>query len=432
MERYWKVLLCVFGCIPLIEYLTNRLTRPSFINDSMSSALLLLLRFTLIGIMVLGLLVFNQIKNLSKTESILFIGLICLFLPMVLAGFFGYVPSSNYSLVGLIVIFLLITFIKKPSRVVIENYFIIIGRFYLYSGLIFFIIARNLVAQTSYDQSYLGLEMRLNGLTNHANTLGVILSVYFLMEFFSSNIAKRTKIINLSICLLALFLTQSKTAWLMIAFLVVLKLFYFVKKNIRKRIILMYFSIFSFTTGFLLLILYLTRIPSKIVDYVITNRLYEFTGRDVVWNYTLEYANLNKIFGYGLSLWGSDMQQRFLNTYGWTPAHAHSQFYQTLGDSGIVGLIGLSIYLLVIIIAGCIYFKKTNGLSLGLVLIFVSRGITEPIFLNSFTNISILVHFLLVVYIMSASKEKPKSQIKSETKDQTELPYNNDIKGVQY
>lgn len=417
LKRYWNILFIIFGSIPFIEYLTNRLTRPLFISDTMANIMLSGIRIILIVSILAGLFFFNKFRKINQIEALTLVALMFMLIPMILSSWFSYTPSFNATFITMLIIFIALPFLRKPSMQNIETYILNIGRFYLYSALIILLISKDYVAQTSYNQGYLGLELRLNGLTNHANTLGLILIIYFLFEYFTSTVRPKIKYLNLSLCFIALLLTQSKTIWAVIGFIVVLKLFEVIRSVRKKRRLFVYFSGTSFGISLFILLLMITNAIPIIGKFISDNRLMEFTGRDVVWDFTMQYANLNKMFGYGLNLWDLNMQNRFQSLYNWTPAHAHSQIYQSLGNAGILGLIGLILFSIILAIIAVKQFKQTRGITIGLLLIFIFRAITEPVFLISLVNVSLILNIIIVTYFMSSSNPQgdlSKKNIKEE------------------
>ena len=138
-----------------------------------------------------------------------------------------------------------------------------------------------------------------------------------------------------------------------------------------------------------------------------------FTGRTIIWNFTLDAWQQNKLFGYGMGLWNEEMflQYKHLIKEGWVFSHAHSQYYQTLGETGIIGLILLFIYYTVLVYCGVKYIEETKGLSYYFALFMIIRGWTEPVFRHFFIDFNFLIHLLIFTYLILITKKTEKTNV---------------------
>jgi hypothetical protein len=107
--------------------------------------------------------------------------------------------------------------------------------------------------------------------------------------------------------------------------------------------------------------------------------------------------------------------------------HAHSEFYQTLGASGIIGVAGLLLYAILLLTYGIRYGRLTNGVALTLVLAMLLRGATEPTLGTSPGSTNFYNHFLLFAFLMLASRQK--SIIGERTKDAWSTPISASTRG---
>ncbi len=127
------------------------------------------------------------------------------------------------------------------------------------------------------------------------------------------------------------------------------------------------------------------------------------TGRTQVWNETARLAALNPWFGYGPSLWDVSMQERYLPILGWEPPQAHSQYYQTLGEGGYVGLTGMFIYVTCFTVTS---LRLGNRFPMApcFVAMMIARGNTETVLSGSLDG-AFLLHFWLFSFLTLAVKQ---------------------------
>lgn len=401
----WKLLILLVGITPLFETMTLRSTRPEFVTDQIEGMARLILfgcflSFSLIGAILLPKKLFS--KDHTKGNILIF-GLLSLYFGPFISQKLGLVPSNSIQLVLVILFFITVyilppidlnDFIKQTKKVLL---------FYIYGSLLSIIIFPNWAVDFNYQQGlFAGFNIRLHGLASHPNSLAPLLAMYLALNFYSPSNRMIGKI-HILATLVCLLLTQSKTIWIMVIGIYLIYFLYrIIKLNGRLKFLVLFFV--NLLTA--LLVFSLAVSSSYLMDYIISNRLYEFTGRSVIWDITVESWRWNPLFGFGITLWGEQMKLEYLPTLGWTPGHAHSQFYQTLGESGIIGIIGLFTYLIIILIYTLKFFKASKGLSLMFFFFLLVRGVTEPVFTNTFTNISFIVHVIIFCFLLLYIKQK--------------------------
>ncbi|MEZ5730159.1 MAG: O-antigen ligase family protein [Burkholderiaceae bacterium] len=67
----------------------------------------------------------------------------------------------------------------------------------------------------------------------------------------------------------------------------------------------------------------------------------DLSGRTQIWFIAFEVFKQNPLFGYGPTLWSNEFRMAWRVPFAF---HAHNQFMQSLGVGGLVGLLGLLIY----------------------------------------------------------------------------------------
>jgi O-antigen ligase len=129
----------------------------------------------------------------------------------------------------------------------------------------------------------------------------------------------------------------------------------------------------------------------------------------VIWEITLKEWWANPLFGYGPTLWDID----YRIAHGQLEAgQAHNQFVQTLGDSGLLGLLALLSYLMMLFYYAMKYTKESKGVLLALVLVLLLRCFTEsPFRLIVFLEPAFLTHLILfTLLVMMQRSDKNCSQ----------------------
>jgi O-antigen ligase len=118
-------------------------------------------------------------------------------------------------------------------------------------------------------------------------------------------------------------------------------------------------------------------------------------GRMQIWEITLQAWKENPIFGYGAGVWGVDRQWQF---HMFHVGHAHNQIVQTLGESGLAGLVLLAGYIVALLRAAMLTFADSRGLVLALLIIMLARFVTEaPMRSEGPLSWSMFLHVLVVV-----------------------------------
>ena len=222
-----------------------------------------------------------------------------------------------------------------------------------------------------------GIDFRLYGVTQHANSLGPVALLLICVEFYFPSRAWFHRGILL-VAFVVFVLAQSKTAWIAgigILALVGGPIYAFGPKDPKMR----------FRNASILLIFCLV-IVSGIVVLAVGTSFWEgqtildrsgvttFTGRDLIWTKTMEEFYANPVFGYGPDLWGIAYRIKTGLMY---VGQAHNQFIHTLGKSGLIGFGLLISYLVVMTYVAMVKFWQTKGFVLAMVLIVLSRCLTE-------------------------------------------------------
>ncbi|HEV2609937.1 MAG TPA: O-antigen ligase family protein [Noviherbaspirillum sp.] len=280
-------------------------------------------------------------------------------------------------------------------------------------GLLFFMVGScalavvkpNLALQTGYDMGYLpGLNIRLWGIGSNPNSLGPLAVIFLLLLTFRPFRMRWLQILAIGAGLVTLVLTQSKTAWIaaLIAFFIV----WWTRSisspaNPRQRNI-SYYSPRNFAAPMVVCLMALGLIfvygilmafdqEVAVIDRDL--QVSSLTGRTQIWEAAIGAWQTNPLFGYGSNVWGPE----FRKSIGIDAAlSAHSQFMQSLSEAGLVGLLGLLIYMTALFARAYTTNAETRGMSLALFSIVFVRSISEtPLDLTNIFGADFLIHLLL-------------------------------------
>ncbi len=253
-----------------------------------------------------------------------------------------------------------------------------------------------------------GFNFRLNGIFSHSNGLGIAALLYLVLDMADDTRSTLYRKLAWLVSMGVLIATQSKTAWvsmvLAYGIFCVYKFSILTTARVRYSAMPIIMGIFILLLGMGGLIWLIGMGVEKWLSGLDTqtyNSLISLTGRTNIWEITLRSWQENPIFGYGPRLWDVEYRLQYAPQFRYIVGMAHNQFLQTLGASGILGVIGLAIYVFTLVKLGVQYFSTTRGVSLALVVVFLTRSISETPFRNGVLDITFYAHFILFVLLMS-------------------------------
>jgi hypothetical protein len=245
-----------------------------------------------------------------------------------------------------------------------------------------------------------GIDFRLHGIGGHANNFAALLLTWIMLGWVtkSSGWLWRVNEVAVFACLI---LAQSKTVWIAAAAAYVIR-FAFLRGTQR------YVALTALAGGLAAAALAISLLfPTALDDAASTVRgpsgESAFSGRQGVWDYTMGLWRQNPLFGYGPNLWDARMGLHYAALRGWTPPHAHSQFYQTLGESGLVGLAGLAVFAVGVSVAAVRHAGVSRGVTLALAVALVIRSFSEPP-LRAAVGENLFVLFVTVAVMILAAR----------------------------
>lgn len=274
-------------------------------------------------------------------------------------------------------------------------------------------IKPGMVMDTAYHQGLLPGVPRLAGITPHAVTLGLMAQLGLLLLLarpYERRWLNRSAWLAIS---LALFLAQSKTAWL--AFLICSGAMMLVRHTpgwwrrvgdpLHPGVGLVSVLGFMLGVAVLALIFMFGDVGGRLDRFFNTPegaQLASLTGRDRIWAIAWEEWRRNPVFGYGPSIWNEE----FRAVIGMSNAtHAHNQFMDTLSRAGTVGATGLVFYALVLLGMSLRFARVTGGLSMALFLALFLQAVSEVPMVMFGYGPDLVIHVLLLMVLAAAAHE---------------------------
>lgn len=385
---YWSILLWGMGAIPFL----GALTTPRFFlanyalapDTGEGSGLVGRLGLAMaLALATVGIFFVVSRGRYERSGNMLWLAALCFSAGPIISGWFGSHPGWSVGLLGLPLTVTAIALPPSEDPEWLIRHLRVLLLSYAYGSLASALIAPSWAVEAPYVLSHIpGLHFRLHGLANHANNLAALMVGYLILEFFPTK-ARRTKhwrILNNACVLLVLLLTQSKTAWAALTVGVVAIAFARLTRlrGLRRYIALTLLALIA--SGAVAFAMISGVVGEDTASTILAENpdLATLTGRVAVWQATIDEWRQNPIFGYGPGLWNADMRAAYAASVGWTAPHAHNQVLQTLGEAGIVGVIGLALYLLAFSVAALRVPPPARGVAVALVVVLLVRGLTEP------------------------------------------------------
>lgn len=285
-------------------------------------------------------------------------------------------------------------------------------------GLLAAAVYPKMAVQTHYDASWIpGLRIRLWGLDSHANTFGPMIVMFILGEMALPYIRPFVHRLSLALAVLALLLTQSKTAWgagiagvaVLYGFTTTKDLFSAFAKPSQIRIkSLMPLVIMAMGLVGGIVAVFMTDAESKLNRFLMTkdaSKLTSFTGRDRIWSITGDVWKENPLFGYGPKLWGPEFSAKY-GLLG-TASNAHNQVMDIVGSAGLVGVVAFVVYWLLLLRACWAVRNVIGWLPMAMLAALTTRAVAEvPFRLLNVQSNDFAFHLLLLVLLFCGLRAK--------------------------
>lgn len=327
------------------------------------------------------------IRDANKIHFAVLIFLLFALTNYLLPGILGTRPDIDHRLLYPVLVVMVVLVSSKDGVNVTLQALKWMLLLFLVLSLTFIIVDQNRVMSPGYSGFLPYFNSRFWGLANHANAIGPIAALAFMLEFYIPSRTTIVKWLVIVVSLVVLIMSQSKTAILTVivglAVIAYIRLSSTRNKDLEAigfRFHLGHLFAFAAFTATVLAILLASMsgvLNLSLSDYTNTAEGYglrTFTGRDVIWDISIQEWLRNPIFGYGTTLWDNDYRRQVGLNYAY---HAHSQYFQTLAEAGLVGIFGLVLFLVATLIYSLRLATMTSGATLAICLMLLLRSVTE-------------------------------------------------------
>ncbi|MBA4262153.1 MAG: hypothetical protein C0443_09110 [Comamonadaceae bacterium] len=394
------------------EYLTNDITTAEYTAVAgWVSWVLRLSSMALVGTAAAVIFLWLIHRQRQAGAAFLAVGLGVLFLAMVSSATLGekpaFVHNSYYAV--LLMGSLLVLPRLAPEQVAVHAKRVL--TVIMIGSLVLGALYTSRFAQTNYAGMIPGFNFRLHGLAPHANSIAPLALLYLLLATWVPG-RQPWHAIGLVAAGLVFLLAQSKTVWgaavLIVCTLAIYRLHQqFIDEMRHAR--LGWATLVTFGVGFafvLAVFWLLSDAASGLFETVQQDKgVTTLTGRTDIWRTTIETWERNPVFGYGPTLWSLEFRlQHGAALAAW---HAHNQYLQALGESGLLGLGAVLLYTGALVYYGFKFAARTKGISLALLLLLLVRTISEiPLRLNVLLDTTFFVHLVVFAIFLMLSREE--------------------------
>lgn len=372
-----------------------------------------LLYFTMLvaSIEVIHQILRRRSQGGQSSGSLLTTFLLYFFAAFFLAGVLGATKGLAHFYFYLPILFGAIYFSSRRDPAKVAIYFRNAIAAVLVATLLTLVIAPDMVLQKNFRSSIPLFDSRLWGLSAHPNAFAPIALAFLVLLHYQPF---KSPAINWTAWVLgagAVVAAQSKTVWAVALLLLAAYLLWRVwgetrhaKATLMSTTIIAGFLIAT-TAGSALVLAWSFGFVTLNLEQMLrldVKALSTLSGRDLIWDLSLEEWRRSPIFGYGLNLWGEEYRRQMALPSAF---HAHNQFVQTLAASGVVGLAGLLLYLGVLTAHVLKVEPTLRPYALALLAILFVRCFSEPPFeLRSISDANVLIHLCLFGMIAAARR----------------------------
>jgi O-antigen ligase len=132
------------------------------------------------------------------------------------------------------------------------------------------------------------------------------------------------------------------------------------------------------------------------------------SGRTEIWIRSIEEWRQNPLFGYGLGLWDAEFRARNQMLF---VGHSHNQLIHTLSSAGIVGMVGLLVYLYVLVSESARAADTSLVPVVVLGMILVDCVSEVPFRDDGIFDVFFLLHLLLFVHLRHIARYRSQNSI---------------------
>jgi O-antigen ligase len=273
----------------------------------------------------------------------------------------------------------------------------LILRIYIYGSLASLIIAPSwaFVASSSLGRDYFHIGGQLSGLTPHPNALGPLAATALIMEMAPVG-RRRMWPIHVAAAAAVLLFAQSRTG--VIAAVLGLMFLRSSYRSIRPMRWVGACGVVAATAAFVLF----PRFAGVTLNaFSGNNDLQTLNGRTKVWSYAYDQFLKDPVLGFGPNLFDPNGPEAAAGAFPPWAGQAHNQIFQTLGESGMIGMVAMVVFLFVLLTTAANRTFALAGLLSAMVAIMLTRFTTEaPLAtIGGYDTSFALLFFLIAVAI---------------------------------
>lgn len=342
--------------------------------------------------------------------TFLAVGLGAVFTTMLTSAGLGTKPAFIHQ--SLYTVLMLATLLVMP-RIAPEQVAIQAKRvlaFLMIGSLVLAVIQPAHYVQTGYVGIIPGFHYRLHGLAPHANSLAPLALLYLILAYWVRG-KNPWHMLGVVSAAAVLVLSQSKTIWLTALLIVFVIVVTRVSRQFGQELRSARIGWGTITAlgaymgaGLMLLWMFSGEASRVFHALMADSDVSTLTGRTDIWRVTLDTWRKSPWFGYGPNLWDLDFRIRHHGALAaW---HAHNQFLQALGEAGIVGLTSMLTYLAALVYYAVRFAGPTRGVTLALLLLILSRTMTEvPIRFSVLLDATFFVHAVVFAVLVMLARQ---------------------------
>ena len=238
-----------------------------------------------------------------------------------------------------------------------------------------------------YDRTVFGLP-RLSGLAPHPGSLSLVAVLAVLIEVGAPTNNRRARGAGLAAAGACLILSQSNTGWIgtLVALLVL--------AAARSRAVrVLSFATFTASLAALVALPGLTRIDwTHGSNYIAT-----VSGRTPIWQLAIDEFQRHPISGYGPTFLDPTYRGIYVPQSLQYASEGHNQFFQTLGENGLIGVLALGLISLASLAVAWRNRSADRGLTLAIVVAAAVWSLTgTPIYPSGLILIPLLLFGMIV------------------------------------
>jgi len=278
---------------------------------------------------------------------------------------------------------------------------------FMLGGVLLIPVKTGMALETTYTQGLIPGIPRLAGLAAHAVSLAMLALVGLLCLWNRPYRARWANLSGAVLALTVLLLAQSKSAWIALVLCAgCIALVRWGRSVVEWAVarpnasaVAALLSVAAIVATALSGVVVFGELGARIGAFVTSGegeQLMSMTGRDRIWEVALQEWSRNPAFGYGPLLFDESYRMSIGMPFA---THGHNQLVDTLARSGVVGALGVTLYVVVLTYYSIRFAAVTGGLTLALLLLLLLRSISEvPFDLFGYSPENV-PHFTLLMVI---------------------------------